>query len=235
MPQLHSHTQDQAPETAGVVIHWAMAYDVLFDHFLRPSQASIGRLAQVKPGDRVLDVGCGTGKLAIAAQEWAGPSGEAIGVDPSPEMIRRARRNAERANSTAKFQTGVAENLPFPANSFDVVLNRLMLHHLPGDLKQQGLAEMRRVLKPGGVCLIVDFEPPKTGLAHLFVVNHLNPAMAQVDVRNYMPLMLEAGFAELETGPTSSRLLSYVRGRVPTTAWDPDSMQSTEDAATRYA
>jgi ubiquinone/menaquinone biosynthesis C-methylase UbiE len=92
-----------------------------------------------------------------------------------------------------------------------------MLHHLPGDLKQRGLAEMRRVLKPAGFCLVVDFEPPKTGLAQLFVVNHLNPAMAQVDVSKYMPLMLEAGFAELDAGLTGSRFLSYVRARVPAT------------------
>jgi ubiquinone/menaquinone biosynthesis C-methylase UbiE len=215
MSHFHQHTQDETPETKGVVVHWATPYDLLFDRFLRPSQPSIGILAQVKPGNRVLDVGCGTGGLAIAAQKWAGPDGQAVGIDPSPEMIQRACRNAERARSAAKFETGVAERLPFPDGSFDVVLNRLMLHHLPGDLKPRALAEMRRVLKPGGVCLVVDFEPPKTGLAHLIVVNHLNPAMREVDVRNYMPLMIGAGFIEVETGPTSSKLLSYVRGRAP--------------------
>jgi ubiquinone/menaquinone biosynthesis C-methylase UbiE len=217
MAHFHQPTLDEAPETEGAVIHWAIPYDALFDRFLRPSQASIGILAEVKDGDRVLDVGCGAGRLAIAAQEWVGAGGEVIGIDPSPEMIRRARKNAARARSAAKFQTGVAESLPFQDGNFDVVLNRLMLHHLPGDLKQRGLVEMRRVLKPGGVCLVVDFEPPKTGLAHLIVVNHLNPAMRQVDVRNYMPLMVEAGFIQVEAGPTSSKLLSYVRGRVPRT------------------
>ncbi len=62
-------------------------------------------------------------------------------------------------------------------------LNRLMLHHLPGDLKQRGLAEMRRVLKPGGICLVVDFEPPKSGLLMIVVKNHMTP-MAHVDVRD---------------------------------------------------
>ena len=86
------------------------------------------------------------------------------------------------------------------------------MHHLPGDLKQRGLAEMRRVLKPGGLCLIVDFEPPKSGFLKMVVENHLTP-MAKVDVREYVPLLVEAGFGEVETGPTSSKLLSYVRGR----------------------
>ena len=108
----------------------------------------------------------------------------------------------------------MVENLPFPDASFDVVLNRLMLHHLPGDLKQRGLTEMRRILKPGGICLVVDFEPPKSGLLRMIVENHMTP-MAHVDVREYVPLLEQAGFTGIETGPTSSKLLSYVRGRVP--------------------
>ena len=129
-------------------------------------------------------------------------------------MIEVARKNAARAGLKGKFELGVVESLPFPDGSFDVLLNRLMLHHLPGDLKQRGLAEMRRVLKPGGLCLVVDFEPPKSGLLRMIVENHLTP-MAKVDVRKYVPLLELTGFTEIETGPTSSKLLSYVRGRAP--------------------
>jgi ubiquinone/menaquinone biosynthesis C-methylase UbiE len=214
MSHFHQHTGEQTPETKGNVIHWAGPYDALTNYILRPSQKSIGALAQIKAGDRVLDVGCGSGRLTLAAQEWAGPDGQAVGLDPAQEMIQVARRNAERAHSTAKFEVGVVESLPFPDGSFDVVLNRLMLHHLPWDLKQRGLAEMRRVLKPGGVCLVVDFEPPKSGLLRLIVEKAMTP-MANVDVREYVPLLAEAGFTGIETGPTSSKLLSYVRGRVP--------------------
>ena len=89
-----------------------------------------------------------------------------------------------------------------------------MLHHLPDHLKQRGLAEMRRVLKPGGICLVVDFEPPRSGLLRMIVENHMTP-MAHVDVRDYVPLLAEAGFTDIETGPTSSKLLSYVRGKAP--------------------
>jgi len=210
----HQHAAEQTPETRGNVIHWAGPYDALTNVLLQPSQKSIGRLAQVKAGDQVLDVGCGSGRLSMAAQEWAGADGQAVGLDPSPEMIRVARKNTERAGSKAKFELGVVESLPFPDASFEVVLNRLMLHHLPGDLKQRGLAEMRRVLKPGGICLVVDFEPPKSGWLRMIVENHMTP-MAHVDVREYVPLLVEAGFSEVETGPTSSKLLSYVRGRVP--------------------
>ena len=144
MSHFHGHADEHSPETRGIVIHWAGLYDAIFNHILQPSQASIGVLAQVKAGDRVLDVGCGSGRLTLAAQGWAGEHGEAVGIDPSPEMIQIARRNAEGSRLKAKFEVGVAESLPFPDGSFDVALNRLMLHHLPGDLKQRGLAEMRR-------------------------------------------------------------------------------------------
>lgn len=211
----HSSTPNQMPETHGAVIHWAPLYDALFDRMLRPSETHIHALAQVKPGDQVLDVGCGPGRLTLAAQRWVGPTGEAHGVDASPEMIATARRNAAQAGLAAKFQVGLVEALPFPEATFDVVVSRLMMHHLPGDLKQRGLAEMRRVLKPGGVCLAVDFEPPTTPLLRGVVWHFLSPGMTRIDVRNYAPLLTEAGFVEVETGPTGSKFLSFVRGRSP--------------------
>jgi ubiquinone/menaquinone biosynthesis C-methylase UbiE len=215
MSHFHQHagSSEQALETTGKVIHWAMPYDLLFDRILRQSEASIRLLAQVKAGDKVLDVGCGSGSLTIAAQGWTGPGGEAWGIDPAAEMIASARKKSARAGLDARFEVGLAEALPFQDDTFDVVLNRLMLHHLPGDLKQRGLAEMKRVLKPGGLCLVVDFEPPKSPILRHLVENLMNPVMARIDVREYLPLLVEAGFTEVETGRTSSKLLSYVRGR----------------------
>lgn len=217
MSHFHQHTQvsEKTPETSGMVIHWALPYDVFFDRVLRPSEASIRTLAQVGPGDRVLDVGCGSGRLTIAAQNWVGPTGVAQGIDPAPEMIGSARQKAARAGLAAKFEVGLVEAIPFHDATFDVVLSRLVMHHLPGDLKQRGLVEMRRVLKPGGLCLIVDFEPPKSPILHHLMSNLLHPLMAQVDVREYVPLLVAAGFTEVETGPTASKLLSFARGRSP--------------------
>jgi ubiquinone/menaquinone biosynthesis C-methylase UbiE len=207
-------TSATPPETKGNVLHKALSYDVLTNLILQPSQASILAMAQIKAGDKVLDVGCGSGRLTIAAQKKAGPAGAVLGIDPSTEMIAVARKNAARAGQAAKFEMGVIEAIPFPDATFDVVLSRLMMHHLPGDLKQRGLAEVRRVLKPGGVCLIVDFEPPKTHISKNLVKHFMSP-MANIDIREYIPLLMQAGFAEVETGPTSSKLLSYVRGRAP--------------------
>jgi ubiquinone/menaquinone biosynthesis C-methylase UbiE len=220
MSHFHQKAQssESTPKTSGHVIHWALPYDILFDRILRPSEASIHALSQVKPGDIVLDVGCGSGRLTIAAQNWAGQAGEAYGIDPAPEMIAVARQNASRAGLAPRFEVGLVEAIPFPDETFDVVLNRLMMHHLPGDLKQRGLAEMKRVLKLGGLCLIVDFEPPKSPILRHLVENLLSPVMLQVDVRNYVPLLVEAGFIETEAGPTGSKILSFARGRSPFTA-----------------
>ncbi len=211
----HSHSNGQSPETQGNVLHKAVPYDFHTRRLLKSSEASIHMLSGLKPGDKVLDVGCGSGRLTIAAQTWVNPAGEAHGIDPSPEMIEVARRNAARAGQPVKFETGMVEALPFPDGSFDVVMSRLVLHHLPGDLKSRGLAEMRRVLKPGGLCLVIDFEPPKSPLLRHLTRVILNHTMAQVDIREYMPLLTAAGFTEVETGPTGSRLLSYVRGKSP--------------------
>ena len=212
MSHFHPHSQPKtAPETQGSVIHWATPYDLLTDRILRPSQDSIRLLSRIKTGDHVLDVGCGSGRLTISAQKWVGPTGSAEGIDPAPEMIAVAQKNAARAGLAARFDVGLVEAIPFPDATFDVVLNRLMLHHLPGDLKARGLAEMRRVLKPGGVCLVVDFEPPTSPFLLHLVQNFMAP-MANVDVRTYRPLLAEAGFSQIESGPTSSKYLSYIRG-----------------------
>lgn len=87
------------------------------------------RLAHVESGQSVLDIGCGTGSLAIAAKRRVGPSGTVHGIDASPEMIARARKKARTADVDVTFTDGVVEGLPFPDGHFDIVLSTLMLPH----------------------------------------------------------------------------------------------------------
>jgi demethylmenaquinone methyltransferase/2-methoxy-6-polyprenyl-1,4-benzoquinol methylase/phosphoethanolamine N-methyltransferase len=179
---------------------------------LRGADARALDLAGVAPGMRVLDVGCGPGILTRAAQLRAGPGGAAYGIDASPEMVALAEREAARRGVAAQFQLGVAEALPFPDGMFDVVMSRLVIHHLPGDLKARAFAEMRRVLRPGGVCLAVEFDPSasplvRAGMAHLGALE----GMASIGYRGYAPLMAAAGLSAVEHG-AAGRLMAYVRG-----------------------
>jgi ubiquinone/menaquinone biosynthesis C-methylase UbiE len=145
-----------APPTTGRLIRWARWYDVLLRFkFL----GQLGKLRQVpldlaalRPGERVLDVGCGTGELTLAAARRVGPGGLVVGIDAAPEMIEVARGKARRGLPPVRFLVEPVEALSFPDGSFDAVLSSLMIHHLPGDLKARALGEIRRVLRPGG-CL----------------------------------------------------------------------------------
>lgn len=109
------------------------------------------------PGERVLDVGCGTGALAVEAARAVGPSGRVAGIDPSASMIRASREKAARAGASVDFRVSAIEQLPFEDASFDHAFATLMLHHLPEDILRSGLREVLRVLAPGGRFHVVEF------------------------------------------------------------------------------
>lgn len=221
MEKVHSKELSHgAPETDGITIRWAGHYDLVVGLLSKlaggkwsPAQAAL-ELATLAPAEKVLDVGCGTGTLALAAQEQVGPAGEVHGIDADPEMIAVSRRKAGKAGVDLSFQVGLIEDIPFPDDQFDVVLSSLMIHHLPSeDLKRRGFSEIRRVLKPGGRLLVVDFEPPAGGLLRR-VLGHIlgHHRMMENDVRTLTALVEAAGFTEVEVGRTGHRLLSFVRG-----------------------
>src|SRR6266581_1974586 len=128
-----------AYETQGHVINWGWRYDLMlwfFNTFTAPGkwralQQRIIDLAQFQPGEVVLDVGCGTGTLAMEARRRVGEKGRVCGIDPGPKQITRARNKAGRAGLSIDFQVGAIEQLGFPDQSFDVVLSTLMMHVLP--------------------------------------------------------------------------------------------------------
>lgn len=103
---------------------------------------------------RVLEIGCGTGNLTIAAKR-AYPSVEVVGCDPDPLALRRARRKALTL-SGIRFERGYAQRLPYADGEFDRVLSSMMLHHLDDAAKTAAAAEVFRVLRPGGRLHLVD-------------------------------------------------------------------------------
>lgn len=149
-----------APRTRGAVIRWPRIYTLILRIAFRGKEQElrqmIADLAQLRSGETVLDVGCGTGTLALEARERVGITGRMYGIDPSRQMIAYARSLTAGRSLSVDFQLGVVEHLAFPDRSFDVVLCTWMIHHLPTDDQRQGLTEMARVLKPGGRLLLVD-------------------------------------------------------------------------------
>jgi ubiquinone/menaquinone biosynthesis C-methylase UbiE len=115
--------------------------------------------AALQPGHRVLDIGCGTGTLAIVVRQRH-PAAEVVGLDPDAYALARARRKAQRAGAGVRFDQGFADALEYPDATFDRVFSSMMFHHLGKDQKDRALAEVRRVLKPGGRLEFLDFAQP---------------------------------------------------------------------------
>jgi ubiquinone/menaquinone biosynthesis C-methylase UbiE len=203
----HHDPQAASPEstasTRGLVMNWGWRYDLavwLSDTFLlrgkvRELRETALDLARLQEGETVLDVGCGTGTLALAAKERVGGAGRVVGVDPGPRQIARARSKASRRRLGIDFRVGVIERLALPDQSFDAALSTFMMHHLPDDLKRRGLSEIARTLKPGGRLVVVDFKRPERHAGR--------PARlgaGESGIQDLPGLMEHAGFADIETG-----------------------------------
>lgn len=171
------------------------------------------RPAQLRSGETVLDVSCGTGALALLAKEQVGPEGRVYGIDASEEMITYARDKARRNGLAVAFEVAPAQQLPFDNASFDVVLNTLALHHLPKPSRYQALGEMRRVLKPGGRAVIEDFAEGNRRIHGLpGMLKHRHGSVPPDEITSAMRV---AGFEIAKTGPVGAKSLHFVVGQVP--------------------
>jgi ubiquinone/menaquinone biosynthesis C-methylase UbiE len=204
---------ERRPHTTGRVLHRAVGYDLLAWLFMlgtgeRVLRERLADLARLRTGEMVLDAGCGTGTLAITAKRRVGVRGVVHGVDPSPEMIARAQRKARKAGLDVDFRIGVAEALPYPDETFDVVLSTLMLHHLPRPLRRTFAQEIGRVLKPRGRVLVADFgagasEQRRSLIGHLHRHGH-------VPLRDIESDLTSAGLRIRESGAVGIRDLNFV-------------------------
>lgn len=205
------------PATRGITIRWARWYDVMLAVGTfgreRAMRERLVDLAELRAGERVLDVGSGTGTLTLIAKRRVGASGEVCGVDAAVEMVARAERKSAAADLKVDFRAGVAESLPFAEASFDAVMTCLMLHHLPRDVREVALVEMRRVLRPYGRLLVVEFAPPRDVLRRLLTRATFGDRMVDFDLGGETSRILAAGFEIVRKGPSGVPLLDFVLAR----------------------
>ena len=125
--------------------------------------------AEIEGGEHVLDVGCGTGTLAVAAAR-AAPGATVTGLDADGSILARARRKAAAAGVEIGFDEAMSTALPYGDASFDLVLSTLFFHHLPDDAKRQTAVELVRVLRPGGRIVVGDLGRPQDPLMRVAVL-----------------------------------------------------------------
>src|SRR5262245_24915343 len=152
---------------------WNLAaadYEPLWQAQLASAHARMMTCAALAPGQRVLDVACGTGLIALPVAEAIGPRGFVVGVDISEQMVDAARERAiERELANVSFARMDAENLALPDAGFDVVLCALGLMFMPDP--EQAIGEMRRVLRPGGRLVVAVWgERARCGWSTLFSI-----------------------------------------------------------------
>jgi ubiquinone/menaquinone biosynthesis C-methylase UbiE len=175
-------------------------YDPLVALTLRERKLK-GRLleqARIAPGHAVLDVGCGTGTLALMAKQRE-PRARVVGLDGDPAVLAIARRKLARAGADVELKEGLADSaVAFAPASFDRVLTSLVLHHLTTEQKRRALAAIRTWLRPGGELHVLDFGPQRgvmrvvsRGVAWLDGEDRLGDNLA-----GRLPALIrEAGFA----------------------------------------
>jgi len=172
----------------------------LYDPFTRV--LGIGRVharladsAAVRPGHRVLEIGCGTGNLALLVKGRE-PGADVVGLDPDFAALARARRKSRRRRLAVQWDVGTAADLPYPDGSVDRVLSSLMLHHLPEETKPRALAEARRVLQHGGELHLVDMGGhPSHG--RMLRRAHEDPRLRGQFDDGIADLLRQAGFTEV--------------------------------------
>lgn len=171
--------------------------------FLVPTEKSKFRQKQIgllhlKDGESVLDCGCGTGILTVLAKIGVG-SGNVAGIDIAPKMIEKSKNKAEKYNLDIEFKTASIDNLPFENETFDAVISSWSMHHLPVNVKKNGLKEIYRVLKKNGRFLLSDWGKPHYFLGYIGVLFFIWMKSTRVQFFGKLPFYLkEVGFKKIK-------------------------------------
>ncbi|MGK4007239.1 class I SAM-dependent methyltransferase [Sorangium sp. So ce1036] len=192
------------------VVRWVMREDAFRSRVLTH--------AELAPGQRLLDVGCGTGTLALLAKQRH-PGVEVRGVDGDDKVLALAREKDERAGAGVRFERALAWALPYPDGTFDRVVSTLMFHHLTADDKQRTAREIVRVLRPGGALVLADLGSPRSAPGRALARALFRASRFEDHLAGRLPALLAgAGLSEVaevdqhDVGPLP---IAVIRGHKP--------------------
>jgi len=184
-----------------------------------PADANMGlscgnptAFAHLRAGETVVDLGCGGGLDILLAAPKVGPTGRAVGIDMTPEMIERARRNAARAGATnVEFHLSTIDRLPLPAGSVDCIVSNCVINLAPD--KRAVFREMFRVLKPGGRVAVSDIAlkrplPKELGESVSAYVGCISGA---IPIGEFESGLRSAGFEQVLVSDTGKDLNAYAQ------------------------
>lgn len=188
-----------------------------------PAEANMGvscgnptAFASLKPGETVVDLGCGGGLDVFLAAAKVGPTGKAIGIDMTPEMLELARHNAAKGVhgqpiANAEFHQAMIDNLPLPDSSVDCVISNCVINLAPD--KQAVFREIARVLKPGGRLAVSDIalKKPLPPEIRNDIAAYVGCIAGAVLIETYRETLVEAGFAYVEVIDTGADLNAYAK------------------------
>lgn len=157
--------------------------------------------AGIKPGNRLLDLGCGTATLTLLIKQRH-PQTEVFGLDGDQQVLKLARIKAAERGLTVTLDHGAADAVPYPDNTFDRVFSSLLFHHLTRENKKRALTEAFRILRPGGELHIADWGKSQNGVMRIafLLVQLLDGFKTTTDnVNGLLPTLIEeAGFAQVQ-------------------------------------
>ncbi len=210
-------TSDLSTEHAGVrAVAEAFGYRAE-ELAAMPAEANLGlscgnptAFASLRPGETVVDLGCGGGLDVFLAAARVGPTGKAIGIDMTPEMIERARRNAQWVpEKNVEFHLATIDRLPLAAGSVDCIISNCVINLAPD--KGAVFREIFRVLKPGGRVAVSDIALKKPLPEELMrsVAAYVGCIAGAISITDYAEGLRAAGFETVQVVDARKDLNAY--------------------------
>lgn len=188
------------------------SYEKLIDPFLKDVREFVLNFSEIKPGERVLDIGCGTGEQAVY---FAKKGAIVAGIDINPKMVGCALKKKEKEGPNIYFQGGDATDLPFLDPVFDLAVISLVLHEIESKDRDKVISEMKRVVKKGGRLIFIDFNCPLPKSMISFFVNLIEFFVGRRNYKNFKSYLKEGGILKiLEKNQLTPEKVEYLRSRL---------------------